>query len=138
MAGIDTSWVAAGAKVVVYRQDRDWRTRPRVHLTTVAKVAAKSFTVDGLDERIRLDTLKSKSYGGKWDQWEWVALHPDSELSADLLAIQRLNRLANLAHQAVVDWNTGKDRRDVEKVDAVITAFRRFRSALGIQEGGSE
>jgi len=134
MAEIDSSWIKPGIEVVVLATGG--RANPR--RMKVGKVAAQSFTLDGLDERIKLDRLESKRLGGTWNTWRYRVVKPDSVEALRAFECERVGRLNGLAHAAAKDWLIGGGSDNPDKVDAVIAAFQAYRSALGIQEGGSE
>ena len=133
----DTSWIKPGVEVVAYRHDGTRSDSPTVMKTTVRTVAAKSFTLTDLDERIKLETLRTKTLGGTWNLYWWEVIRPDSEQARQLFERKRLTALEMKAFTAVKHWNTGSGRRNVNLIDDAIEALTKLRSALGIQEGGS-
>lgn len=128
----NTDWIEPGAEVIVYVEGaRSGRTYPkRTTVARVARVADKSFTLDGITERISLDTLRSKRLGGTWDFWWYAVVKPDSDKGRELLAQKRLDALNYAARKATDEWNTGNGRTDVGKLNAAIAALQAYRSAL--------
>lgn len=125
----NTDWIKPGAEVIVYTEGaRDGRAHPQ--RTTVTRVAGKSFTLNGITERISLDTLRSRDIGGTWDSWQYVVVKPDSDKARELFAQKRLDALYHAAERAVGNWDTEDGRADVGRLDAAITALQTYQVAL--------
>lgn len=127
----DREWIKPGAPVVVYIDGHRGESNPR--LTRVKTVATKSFTVEGVRQRIKLETLASADQGDVWSSWNWRVIDPNSERARDLFEAQRVSRLRRKAVAAAHDWSMG-EYANVERLDAAIAALQAFREAIG---GGS-
>lgn len=123
----NTDWIKPGAEVVIQVRGR---RPPRAIRTTVARVAAKSFTVVGETLRFKLETLSTATQGSNWDPWRIVALHPESQEARRALEDAAVNGLQSAAIKAVNLWDRYGEPRDVSKIDAAILALTRYRDAL--------
>lgn len=129
---VDNSWIKPGVEVVAYRHDGGRSDNPTVMKTTVRTVAAKSFTLVDLDERIKLDSLRTKTLGGTWNLYWWEVIHPGSEQARQLFDRKRLAALEMKAFTAVKHWNTGSGRRNPNLLGEAIEALAAL--LFGIQE----
>lgn len=125
---VDNSWIKPGAEVVVF--STGGRANPRKAI--VKSVAAKSFVVEGLTERIKLDRLESKAIGETWSTWSYRVVRPESEEASRLFARERVGRLSSRAHTAAKDWMVGggsadlaKDRRGDRRLPGLPVCSRR-------------
>lgn len=123
---VDADWIKPGVEVIVYSTGR----YPHPRKTTVLRVAAKSFTLDGVAERIRFEDFKSKPVGSSWDSWRYAVVHPGSDKARELAQVQRVENALSRAIARVLDWNTGDGRRDKAKLDAAIGALFAYRDLL--------
>lgn len=118
----DTDWIRPGAEVVLHRTGEAWH----VSRSTVEKIAAKSFTVVGLTERIQFVTMASKRLGGSWHRFEYKVLRPESAESAKLFERERRagvrSRAGVFSDRFVLD--------NVENLDAAIAALTEWRACL--------
>lgn len=134
MTEVDTSWIKPGAEVVVYATGGN----PNPKRTTVDRVAAQSFTLVGITERIKLETLQSKRIGGDWHRWNYVVVRPDSPKAKELFRQRRIENLGTNAWSAVDAWNKGGSREDLAKIDAAIEALQKYRSVLSDDSASSQ
>lgn len=134
MPEADSSWIKPGVDVVVL--STGGRAHPR--LAKVKSVASKSFTIEGIVERISLDKLESKSIGGTWSSWRYRVVRPASEEADRAFEIQRVARLKNKAHAAAREWMLGGGSDEPAKADAVIAAFQSYLAALGSQKADDD
>lgn len=130
----DRSWIKPGAQVVIYSHTHGGGV-PQPERRKVDRVAAKSFTVDGVKERIYLDTLKSKDQGDSWHHWRWVVLHPDSEEAARLFEEKRSDGLRRKARHYAEGWLKGRCDFSLEDTDKAIAALTEWRSVLASKLG---
>lgn len=118
---VDTSWITEGAEVVVYRDAMDGARDPVT--TTVAKVAAKSFTLDGIDQRISLDGLSSKVVGMQYSGYRYRVIPCDSDKAAALYAAEARQAAMGQARMAVDKWQRARTRANrlaaIEALQAV-------------------
>lgn len=100
-------WLKPGAEVVVWT---DGYGRRVLHVTraTVAKVAQKSFTVEGVTDRFDIRTMTAKG-GGAWDRGRSVA-PADSDQAKAVLESARHQRLTYKARAAVEAWEKKRTR----------------------------
>lgn len=119
----DTSWVKPGADIAIYVSGREGAHGLR--LRKVLKVAAQSFTVEGIEERFKFDQMRSKSIGGTWKSWHYVAVHPDSAQAAKVAARDRRDRLKTRVFPYLHN-----DVESLEKVDAAIRELQQWRDLL--------
>jgi hypothetical protein len=129
----DSSWIKPGVEVVVIRGREAHPQRMKV-----SRVAAQSFTLDGLAERIKLATMESRPVGRNWDSWSYRVVHPESADAKRAFERERVGRLKGRAHMAVKGWMIGGGSEDLAIVNEVIAAFRAFHAALDTQEGGDQ
>jgi hypothetical protein len=124
----NTSWITPGADIVVYCEIYG-RPAPSFHKTTVAKVAAKSFTVTGPHyvPRIRLADLESARQGGSYTGSSWKAIRPDDPRVATWEAMRRRSNRHTLAVTASEEWQRMHGRNDREKLDALVDALLAYR-----------
>lgn len=85
-------WLVPGAKVVLY--STGGASTPRnVVITTITKVATKSFTVENSTEpRFRIDTLSCRQ-GGTWGWTRHVVPADSDEGRAEIAAEQRRRKV---------------------------------------------
>lgn len=110
----DTDWITPGAEIVVYSRRSDGSSHPRK--TTVKTRAKQSFTVEGIGDRFKLDTLETKPTDG-WTRRRWVVVHPDSEQARSLFDAARKADLQFKARTTVEAWQ--KDRTRENRLAAI-------------------
>lgn len=92
-------WLTPGAKVIVHRTSTG---TSRIKVTTIAKIATKSFTVADSPARYRLSTL-DRHETGTWGAWERI-IPLDSDEGRELLDRERRRRLVVQARNACDRW----------------------------------
>lgn len=114
------SWLTPGAKVIVHRTSIG---TSRIKVTTIAKIATKSFTVAGSPARYRINTL-DRHETGTWGAWERI-IPLDSDEGRKLLDEERRRRLIVLARNACDRWMVARGRgSDPELRWAAIAALQ--------------
>ena len=111
-------WLKPGAEVVIWTDDYGRRVLNVTH-AKVAKVAQKSFTVEGTSDRFDVQRMTAKG-GGAWDRARHVA-PVDSEKAKAVLEESRQQQLTYRASAAVDQWNKKRTR---ENRLAAVTALQ--------------
>lgn len=119
----DNSWIVAGAPIAVYVDGRDGCHRLR-H-TTVKSVATKSFLVEGIIERFKLDTMETKDLGGTWNRWNYTAAHPSSDIVREVAERDQRDRL-----RASVRPYLNNGCESLAAVDDAIERLQAWRAVL--------
>ncbi|MFI6302138.1 hypothetical protein ACIBCH_09720 [Amycolatopsis thailandensis] len=125
---MSTEWIKPGADIAVYVRGNDGDRRLR--RLKVARVATKSFTVTGVDERFNLETMATKTIGGSWSGWQYRATRPDSEQAAAVATRDERDRLRGAAY-----FYLSGSVDDLTRVDAAIKELREWRAVL-VKDGG--
>lgn len=120
---MSTEWIQPGAPIAVYIDGRDGDRRLR--MSKVKRVASKSFTVEDIKERFRLDTLNTKTIGGTYDNWRYVAVHPDSDEAMQVSERDRRDRAKTKVWRYLHN-----DADSLEQVDQAIQALTEWRTLL--------
>lgn len=128
MSEKSTDWIKPGAKVVVFTAYSRGDENPRV--TTIAKVAKKSFTVETDGLRYSIDQQLTAIQGGSWG-WRRKAVPFDSDEARSLLERARHKDLIWTARMAVEMWEKKRTR---ENRLAAIAALQ----AVEVDEGANE
>lgn len=103
-------WLVAGAKVVVFNDALPSYSR-NVRVSTIAKVATKSFTVDG--ERVRFSIAKQQHHSGNAFLSQTRCVVPfDSDTARAELATARHRQLVFTARDAVQKWERKRTREN--------------------------
>jgi len=110
----DTEWIKPGARVVVFREGS--RGNYNLVVTTINKVATKSFTVHNVEPRFRLNSQRTAIQGGSWG-WTWRCVPYDSEYAQQILAQRERHVLERKAWDACEAWI--KDRTEKNRVAAI-------------------
>lgn len=120
-------WITPGAKVVVYTEGGISRDEnPTV--TTIAKVAKKSFTVSkDVEPRFSVDRQESALQGGTWG-WRRKVVPFDSDEARQMLKREQDRRRIYRARAAVEKWERMRSR---ENRLAAIAALQ----AIEVDEG---
>ena len=128
----DTDWIVVGAEVVVnYQNSRRTNSRRAV----ITKVAAKSFQVEGFDERFRREPAPANTV--KHNSWQTIKVVPlDSYIARELLRQEHLEKMALHAWRAVCEWravckwNVSNNTKNIAATEKVIVAMRLLRDVL--------
>lgn len=122
-----SDWIKPGAAVVLYNTGGAGTSR-NVTTSAIAKVAAKSFTVESEATRFPIDRL-AVSQGGSWG-WTRHVVPADSDKALEVLAEDARQRAEARARTAVDQWLR---QRTPETRRAAIVALQ----ALEQHEGGA-
>ena len=122
-------WGKPGADIGVYVDNRDGAHRLQRY--KVRTVAAKSFTVGGIEARFQVATMSTKESGGYWG-WKYVAVHPDSETATEVADRDSRDGKRSKARQFLSSYSVD----DLAKVDEAIQVLREWRAVL-VQGGVS-
>lgn len=106
----DTDWIKPGAEIVVYSRGYSGDSHPR--RTTVKTRATRSFTVEGIPDRFRLDTMETKTTGTWTSARSWVAIAPDSVKAVAMFEAQRKQSLVFGAQVAMDKWERDRTREN--------------------------
>lgn len=122
-----TGWIQPGAAIAVYRKTREG-SRDLQHLK-VARVAQKSFTVEGIDDRFGLASLQTKGTGGTWYTANYVATRPGSP---DALRVADGDNRRRV--WAKVFPYLHNDSESLDKVDQAIRELTEWRALLASED----
>lgn len=109
MGTTSPDWIRAGAEVVVYCKGGD-RTPPTPRRATIDRVSTKSFRLEGMDDRINIDTQESKRFGSAWTGWTYRVVPIDSDEARTVLAKERSLEADHRARAAVEKWRSDRTR----------------------------
>ena len=115
-------WLQPGAKVVAYTTGGSGTVRNTV-ITTVDKVATKSFTIVGDPRRYRIDRMSSSYDKGAWSRTRHVVPFDTPEGRAEVAA-EVARRAIRKAEVACETWM--RDRTDEARL-AAITALQAIQ-----------
>lgn len=110
MNATDTDWIKPDAPVVIYREQHG---KPESLLceTTIKRVAAKSFTINGRwYYRFDMETQRTKQESFGWHYYRYVAVRPEAEVVQELRDAQRREQLKIRANDAVEAWQKDRSR----------------------------
>lgn len=129
MSEKSTDWIVPGAKVVCYYET--FGSKPRhVKVTTIARVAKKSFTVEEPGEpRFSLDD-QSARVGGTWDSRTRYCVPYDSEEAQREFAYVRDLRAMGQARAACEAWLRSRTREN--RHEAIAALQRVQNDEIGI------
>lgn len=104
------TWLVPGAKVVVFNDTLPGYSRS-VRVSTVNKVATKSFTVDGEQVRFSIGQQKHRT-GSSWTSSARCVVPFDSDAARTELANARARDLTYAARDAVEKWERNRTREN--------------------------
>lgn len=104
-------WITPGTKVVAYTEGSISRDESPT-VTTIAKVAKKSFTVaEGREPRFSIDRQESARQGGSWG-WTRKVIPFDSDEARRMLKREHDRRRIYEARVAVEKWERKRSREN--------------------------
>ena len=116
----DDDKLRAGEQVVVYTDSVTPGVVKAPKVRVIDRVAAKSFVVQGLDERFDRTTWETKRRGGAWSSTRYKAVPVDSDEARALFAEQDKSRKVTEAIGAVEAWRRSRTRQNrLAAIDAL-------------------
>lgn len=126
-------WLVPGAQVVVWEDGRSsYDSNPSARVVTVKSIGKMWLSLDGLDEKIRIDTLQSKDFGSRFTHWRYKIAERHSDLGSQMLIKTILGRRFDNAKSAARDFEkTRLHRKERVALRDAITTLQEALTALG-------
>jgi hypothetical protein len=105
-----TDWIKPGEKVVTYTYGGVSRSE-NPSVTLIAKVAAKSFTLENDSLRYSIDRQESPRQGGTWG-WTRKVVPFDSDKAREVLEREKHERRMSRARATVDAWERMRTREN--------------------------
>jgi hypothetical protein len=128
-------WLVPGAKVVVWKDGMYGDQSPEARIDTVRAVGKMWINLENLGEKIRIDTLRSKEFGGEWHHWRYQIDERGAGQAVKMLNRTNMINAKNAAGNAARAWE--KDIYNDELRVALRDALDRFGDALNLFRGKS-